>query len=168
MLTPDLYLTGVDAIDLPALKAKGIDALFVDLDNTILPRNSEVVTQYATDWIAAVHAAGIAVVIVSNNWHDRVIGLAEQMGVPIVAKALKPFPTAFRRACDLVKLPPSRVAVVGDQVFTDILGARLVGATSILVVPLTSSDLPHTRVLRGAEKLILGRRVPQGGNVDPS
>lgn len=160
MLSPDYYYSSVQDVDFAALRDRGITTLLVDLDNTLLPRNCEAVTDSACAWTAAAAEAGMTVCVVSNNWHDRVMDLARDMGVPIVAKALKPFPQAFRRALGVTGSRAEQVAVVGDQMFTDVLGGKLMGAVTVLVKPLSSSDLPHTRLLRLIEKALLAGRRP--------
>lgn len=160
MLTPDLYYRSVHAIDLDALRERGARVLLVDLDNTLLRRNSEVVTDDARRWVDKARAAGFDVCIVSNNWHERVEGIAAELGVPIVGKALKPFPGAIRRALARLGAAPAEAAIVGDQVFTDILGGRLLGMTTVLVTPLSTSDLPHTKLLRLLERVVLAGRQP--------
>lgn len=160
VLSPDYYYRSIHNIDFAELKARGIDTLLVDLDNTLLARNSAHVTAEARRWAEDAARQGMRVCIVSNNWHDRVLGVAELIGVPIVAKALKPFPHAFRRALALMGIKRSQAAVVGDQMFTDVLGGKLLGIVTILVVPLSTSDLPHTRLLRRIERGLLAERRP--------
>lgn len=160
MLSPDYYYRSVTDIDLDELRAKGIDTLLVDLDNTLLPRKAEAITPYASEW--AVHAAekGFKLCIVSNNWHEQVKLFAEELGMQLVPKALKPLPFAFRAGLRCTGSTPQSTAIIGDQIFTDILGGRLAGLTTVLVQPLSSSDLPHTLVLRALERRILAGRKP--------
>lgn len=160
MLSPDYYYRSVQDIDFGELRQRGVTTLLVDLDNTLLPRNSEAVTDSACEWARAAEREGMRVCVVSNNWHGRVRDVAAQLGVPIVAKALKPFPAAFRRALTVTGASRDQVAVVGDQIFTDILGGKLFGAVTILVTPLSTSDLPHTKLLRHLEHMLLADRRP--------
>lgn len=160
MLQPDLYVESIFALDLALLTAMGVDTLLVDLDNTLLARNSAVVTEEAKAW--AVHAAelGFKVMIVSNNWHERVHDVAREIGLPIVAKGTKPLPFGFLKALKKLGSTRRRAAAIGDQMFTDVLGGGLLGMKTVMVVPLTSSDLPHTVVLRRLERVILAGRQP--------
>jgi len=160
MLTPDYYYRSVRDIDLERLKEHGITTLLFDLDNTLLARNVHELPDDLRVWARAIKDAGFRVFIVSNNWHRYVIDLAADLGLEIVAKAIKPFPFAFRRALRLAGASPATAAVIGDQIFTDIVGGRLMGMTTILVTPLSESDLPHTRLLRRIEKLVLADRRP--------
>ena len=96
-------------------------------------------------------------VLVSNNFTERVALVGAQLGIPVVPNALKPLPFAFLRALRLLGTPRSATIVIGDQLFTDVLGARLVGLRAILTKPLVEVDFPLTRVLRFLERTIGGR-----------
>jgi uncharacterized protein len=161
VLSPDLYLRSVKEIDLDALRAQGVDTLLMDLDNTLLPRDSSVIPAELVGWVASLDEHGFRVCLVSNNWHDRVREVADELGFKLVAKAVKPLPFAFWRALKLMGVRRSQCAVVGDQMFTDVLGGKFLGIKTIMVLPLSSSDLPHTLLLRRLEKVILGGRQPQ-------
>ena len=86
--------------------------------------------------------------------------VAAELGFDLVDHAVKPLPFAFLRALSKVGAHRSEAAVVGDQLFTDILGGRLLGMRTILVAPLSQTDLPHTLILRRLEALVLKGRVP--------
>jgi len=160
MLSPDYYLTNVHGIDLDALAGRGIDTLLVDLDNTLLPRDTNVVPEELRRWSQDLSHHGFKVCLVSNNWHERVSTVADELGFELVDKAVKPLPFAFLRA--LKKLGSTRrsSAVVGDQLFTDVLGGKLLGMTTVLVAPLSETDLPHTLLLRRLERIALAGRKP--------
>ncbi len=160
MFSPDLYHVDVRAIDLDGLVAKGIDTLLVDLDNTLLPRDSEDIPDTLKDWAATLRDRGFKTCLVSNNWHARVKTVADELGFLLVAKAVKPLPFAFLRALSLMGSTRARAAVVGDQMFTDILGGNLLGMTTVLVEPLSATDLPHTLFLRRIEARLLAGRQP--------
>jgi uncharacterized protein len=162
VLAPDLYYSSVLAIDLDALERDGVRALLLDLDNTLLPRDTNVVPDETRRWAQRVHAAGFEVCLVSNNWHERVKAVADELGFGLVDKALKPFPFAFRRALRECGTSAEHAAVVGDQIFTDILGGNLLHMRTILVQPLSRTDLPHTLLLRHLESLVLKGREPLG------
>ena len=160
IFSPDLYHTDVHAIDLDALRADGIHALLVDLDNTLLPRDTNEVTEAHRKWARSLEDAGFTVCLVSNNWHERVRSVAEQLGFSLVPKALKPLPFAFARARRILGLERAGAAVVGDQMFTDVLGGNLLGMRTVLVEPLSRTDLPHTLLLRRLEAMLLAGREP--------
>lgn len=160
MLSPDLYYTSVTAIDLAALRQDGVRHLLIDLDNTLLPRDTSALPPEIRSWVDALADHGMTACLVSNNWHAHVMDTAESIGLPIVAKALKPFPAAFRKGLRRLGAEPGETAVVGDQMFTDVLGGNLLGMKTVLVIPQSSSDLPHTLVLRRIERRVLAGRQP--------
>lgn len=160
VLQPDIYVNDVLGLDLDAFKREGIDTLLIDLDNTILSRDATEVTGDIHAWIRGLEQSGFITCIVSNNWHSSAIVHAEKLQMDIVAKAIKPLPFAFRQALEKVGSKPSRSAVIGDQVFTDILGGNLLGMKTVLVKPLSANDLPHTLLLRRLESMVLAGREP--------
>jgi HAD superfamily phosphatase (TIGR01668 family) len=113
------------------------------------------------EWLASVAARGFAVRFVSNNWHADLGERARDLGFPVVGKAKKPLPFAFRRIARELGLDIGACAVVGDQIFTDILGGGLAGAVTVLVDPLTHADMLHTRILRRLERVIMKGRAPE-------
>lgn len=160
LLVPDLYVSSVSAIDLAHLTERGIRGLLVDLDNTLLPRDTSEFTVEALAFAEAVRASGMPACLVSNNWHARVHSAATELGFDLVPRALKPLPFAFRAGLRRIGVDPSEAAVIGDQLFTDVLGGNAVGAMTVLVSPLSRTDLPHTLVLRKLEALLLAGREP--------
>jgi len=134
--------------------------MLVDLDNTLLPRDTNEVPDDLRAWASDLRAKGFKVCLVSNNWHERVKTVAEELGFDLVAKAVKPLPFAFLRALSKASSTRRQAVVVGDQLFTDVLGGKMLGMTTVLVEPLSATDLPHTLLLRRLERLVLAGRVP--------
>lgn len=159
-LSPDRYLSSVHAIDLEDLTARGINTLLIDLDNTLLPRDTNVVPDELKTWAAGLRERGFSVCLVSNNWHERVHHVASELGFDLVDKAIKPLPFAFLAALRRAGSTRRQAAVIGDQLFTDILGGNMLGMRTVLVAPLSATDLPHTLLLRRLEALVLKDRVP--------
>ena len=135
MLSPDHYLASVHSIDLDELRSSGVDTLLLDLDNTLLPRDSNEVPESLRQWAADLENRRFRVCLVSNNWHERVTVVANELGFQLVSKAVKPLPFAFLRALRKVGSRRSQAAVVGDQLFTDVLGGKLLGMRTVLVPP---------------------------------
>jgi HAD superfamily phosphatase (TIGR01668 family) len=162
LFSPDDYYTDILAVDLDGLATDGIEALIVDLDNTLLPRDSEDVPDELREWAVTVEGRGFRTCLVSNNWHERVKAVAEELGLPMVSKAVKPLPFAFLKGLKTLDARAREAAVIGDQVFTDVVGGNLIGARTVLVEPLSRSDLPHTLLLRHLEARIMAGREPAG------
>ncbi|HEV3152955.1 MAG TPA: YqeG family HAD IIIA-type phosphatase [Candidatus Baltobacteraceae bacterium] len=159
MLGPDRFAPRLHDISLSELAALGIRGLIVDLDNTLLGfRETELAAEHLA-WVEEAHQRGFAMVMVSNNFSERVRGIARQLRIECIPNALKPLPFGFLRAIKHLQLPRKQVAVVGDQLFTDVLGAKLCGGLyTILTEPIESKDFPITMMFRFFERMMLPER----------
>jgi len=144
-------------VSLDRLAAAGIRGIVVDLDNTVCAYRQPELAPGVADWVSAARDRGFALVLVSNNFTERVASVGARLGIPIVPNALKPLPFAFVRALRVLGTPRGATVVIGDQLFTDVLGAKLLGLRTILTQPLVETDFPLTRVLRFLERTIAGR-----------
>jgi uncharacterized protein len=158
MVRPDVQVESVCDVTPELLQGLGVRGVLLDLDDTLVASDAEGPTPEAEAWLTSLTDAGIEVVILSNGERSRVRLLAERLGLRAFALVGKPFWFAFRRGLAALGTPRSATAMVGDQLFTDMLGANLAGLTSILVRPLTPGKLLHTRAARRIERMIL-----QGG-----
>lgn len=152
-------MASIHAVTPSLLAELGITALLVDLDDTILAASEDELDDSVPAWFARLRSEGVQVAILSNGTRERVARVAEAVNVPAIAMAGKPLPRAFRKGLALLPdVPRNQVGMVGDQVFTDVLGARRAGLVAILVEPLSPGKLLHTRLARRLEKLVLGTR----------
>lgn len=156
-LYPREFRKTIYDIDLDALKRAGVAGLVVDLDNTIIARNSVEVPAKLKEWVGSAKALGFKVCILSNNWHARVSKVASQLDLPLVARAVKPRKKAFTMAMRAIGTTAPTTAVIGDQMFTDIFGGNIAGSYTILVVPISKEEAPHTKVLRKLERVLMDR-----------
>lgn len=161
-LCPDLILAKVTDIDLDRLKEHGISGLLFDLDNTLVGYDSDELEGEFRDWITYAKAEGFHLCLVSNGVPKRVLKFAKQMEIPAIIRAFKPTKGSFRRALKLLELKPQQVAMVGDQIFTDIYGANRIGIFTVLITPLSAQELPTTRVVRKVELRVLRSFVKKG------
>ena len=160
LFKPYQFLSTVDKVDLEQLAAEGFDCILLDMDNTVLPRDTEVVPDAIIEWIARAKEMGFKLSFVSNNWHGYVFDRADKLGLPIVHKAMKPFPLAYHIAKRRLGCKRRNTVSIGDQLMTDVFGSRLAGIKPILVLPQATKDLPHTLFLRKIERLILKDAKP--------
>jgi HAD superfamily phosphatase (TIGR01668 family) len=156
MLKPDIRVGSVSAITPELLRANGVSAVMVDLDDTIVASGSQSMEAAVKDWFASLLLAGIPVLILSNGERSRVTHWASELGIHGFPMVGKPFWFAFRKGLRKLGSLPEQTAMVGDQLFTDVLGANLMGLVTILVAPLSPGRLVHTRILRRVERRILG------------
>lgn len=156
-LYPDLYVASLADIPVEALKNRDIKALILDLDNTITTWNSDVVETQVGEWFKAIKAAGFKACILSNNKAKRCLAVANYLGIPFIHEAKKPRRAAFYRAMKLMAVGPEQTAVVGDQIFTDVLGGNRAGLFTILVIPLAKKEFMGTKISRAMEEVVLYR-----------
>jgi len=153
---PDLRLASVVELSLEALNGLGVCNLLLDVDSTLTRYRSLEVEKEVLDWLAGLRAAEVGVCIVSNGRRSRIRQVAEQLRLPFVARAMKPLPFGCRKAIRRMGFDRSKTALVGDQVFADVLGARLAGIKSILVDPIgPESDPWWLRIRRPLERMWL-------------
>lgn len=146
-------------VDVDELAASGVRCVLFDRDNTVVPRDTGVAPADVMDWICRVREAGIALCMVSNNFHShQVEASAAELGCAVVHHAMKPAPFAVRRALALVGVEASEAVLIGDQVFTDVMAGNLAGVRTILVEPQSTSDLWYTHIFRVFEWAIGARR----------
>lgn len=158
MLRPKAQLTSVTQLTPQWLAERGLRAVLLDLDNTLIPyKTYGEPPKEVLEWLEALRETGIEVRLVSNALSGRVRYWSQKLGVPGYGPVGKPW-FGYAGAIRDLELPPQEVAVVGDQVFTDILGGNLVGAYTVLVTPLSDRDLMYTRLVRKLEALVLGRK----------
>ncbi|HEY0798786.1 MAG TPA: YqeG family HAD IIIA-type phosphatase [Candidatus Baltobacteraceae bacterium] len=158
MLRPDQFADRLCTISLDRLASEGIRGIIVDLDNTLVGYGRDDIAAEDAGWIADARARGFEVVLVSNNFTGRVGRVSAEVGVRGVSSALKPLPFGFLRALALLGTTKAQTIVIGDQLFTDVVGARLAGLRVILTRPIEPHDWAGTRVLRFFERLVLGSR----------
>ncbi|MCL2013629.1 MAG: YqeG family HAD IIIA-type phosphatase [Oscillospiraceae bacterium] len=139
------------------MKKHGVKALILDADNTLrLYRKPEPADGIAA-WIGKLKDNGIALIILSNNYPSRVKPFAQKLGLDFIAMGLKPSPIGILRAKRRLGITKKQVAIVGDQIFTDIIGGNLLGITTILVKPLKLENGATYRFKRWLEQPIIKR-----------
>lgn len=154
-LRPKLYVDSIYHIDFNKLIKKGIKGIIIDLDNTITEWDNPFLSAEACKWFNKIKDAGFKVCIASNNSESRVIKAVESLGIPYVAKANKPRRGAFRKAMHMMDTKSTETAVVGDQIFTDVLGGNRLNLFTILVVPINTKEFIGTRLVRIIERKVL-------------
>lgn len=136
-MIPSAILEGYDQLEPKKLKAKGIRFLLADLDNTLVSYGETHPTPQVIQWKKALDAEGITLFILSNSRKKgRVDVFAQALDVPFQAWSGKPKKKGYRSALQTLKATPQECLMVGDQIFTDILGATRMGIPAILVKPI--------------------------------
>ncbi|HEU4962680.1 MAG TPA: YqeG family HAD IIIA-type phosphatase [Bacilli bacterium] len=155
-LIPSLHVESVYDIDLKALQKQGIKGIITDLDNTLVGWDVPDATPKLVQWLDEVRDTyGIKVVIVSNNNSARVERFARPLNIPFLAPARKPKRSPFEKGLQILGTKPEETVVIGDQLFTDVLGGNRMGLYTILVVPIADKEFIGTKVLRMMERIAL-------------
>ncbi len=165
---PDERVESVTQIDAESLRKQGFEALFVDLDNTLLPWKSSDLPESSKQWIESAKKAGLKPALVSNtHYPKRLNRIASELDIPAIPHSLKPRRHGFEAAAALVGCELDHAVVVGDQLLTDTWGGNRVGAHTILVNPVHPREFVGTKVSRMVERIIfklLGLPARMGTN----
>ncbi|HTY13836.1 MAG TPA: YqeG family HAD IIIA-type phosphatase [Candidatus Omnitrophota bacterium] len=153
---PKEYLESVYSIDFDRLKAKGIKAVIMDMDETLLPREMLDITPVLFSFIQDLRDRGFNLCLVSNSVHqERVDYVSRTLKLPSITMAAKPFPFAFDKALRLLGARRDQAVIIGDQLFMDIFGGNLAGIYTILVKPMTPEKFWLRQWMRKAEGYVL-------------
>ena len=149
---PTYVFKSVTDITTDFLVKSNIRGLILDLDNTLTTHNNPKPADKVIEWIEDMKNSGIIMMIVSNNKAERVIPFAQNLGLDFVPNGRKPLTMGFKKAQALMKISFSEIAIVGDQIFTDILGADIKRVKTIYVFPIQLESGFFFKIKRFFEK----------------
>lgn len=152
ILKPSVLRRRVTDISPALLRKLGVRAVLLDVDNTIAPYSVHEPIPGARDWVRQLMDEGFQVVVVSNNYKKRVSAFAAKLGLDFISFALKPLPSGYLRARRMLGVRCRDCVIVGDQIFTDVVGANLCGMRSVLLSPIEPEEGLSFRVRRRLEK----------------
>ena len=156
-LRPTSYARRIEEIEIGALRSDGIRGIIIDLDNTLVGyRLSEPDAKVAA-WLDDATRAGFQAIIVTNNASDWALQTAQSLGVPCIPNARKPLLRGFHAALKALGTSAEETIVIGDQLFTDVLGAKRFGMKVILTEPIVAREEWWMRLTRFLERLVLYR-----------
>ena len=164
-LVPEFIFADVTRITPDFLAQQDIHALVLDVDNTLTDHGSQALRPAVSAWLALMRENGILLTIASNNKEKRVAPFAEKIGLEYVSFACKPLPWGLAKARKRWNIPRSQIALVGDQVFTDVLGADFYGIRVLMVQPLSDDGVFTIRFKRLLEKPIVSAYYKRGGKL---
>lgn len=154
-MMPDYRISTIYEITPEFVLKNQIQLLFVDIDNTLAAYNQQVPSPQVKEWVNQMKRF-CHLIFISNNKHERVACFCEGLG-EYVSFACKPFGFKAYHKAKVYGIPSSYVACVGDQLLTDVMGARFHGFRAILCEPITSKDIIYTKIPRMIERKILNR-----------
>ena len=157
LLRPDYTFLSYRDVDPAFLRAQGIEVLLLDIDNTLAPYEQAEPDGQIAGWLESLKAEGIRPAFLSNNHGPRVELFSSTLGVPVQYDAHKPLPRRGKRLLRRLGGHRKNAALMGDQIFTDVLCAHFCGIRAVLVPPIVDRTDRFTRFKRRLERGILKR-----------
>ncbi|MBQ8193133.1 MAG: YqeG family HAD IIIA-type phosphatase [Bacilli bacterium] len=159
---PDVYQKSIYTINYQKLKDNGIKCLLFDLDNTCVPYVDRRPTKKLKDHFNKLQDMDFKVIIFSNSPKERLKPFKKELNIDCCSKAGKPRKAKFLKVLKTYNYDLSEVAIIGDQLVTDIYGGNKVGIMTILVNPMSDIDMPFTKIHRFIEKKKINKMTKQG------
>lgn len=154
MFYPNFIFERIWEIDENFLKENNIKALVLDVDNTLTEHGSGDLCEKTRNWLDYMKEKGVKLCVLSNNTPQRIKPFAEKIGADFVC-GTKPRKRDYQKALEILNLSAKECAGVGDQIFTDVLGANLSGLFSILTRPISKNETAFIKLKRHLEKPFL-------------
>ena len=154
---PDFCISHISELDGDFYRANNIEAVIFDIDNTLVIHKELHPTDEVLKYFDFLKSRGIKYGIVSNNKKERVRPFCEGLGVPYAYRAIKPRKKHLKRIADELGVPHNRICFVGDQVFTDILGANRMGFVSVIVEALGENETGFVAFKRIFEHFVMNK-----------
>ena len=151
---PDEYLDSTYEIDFDQLYAKGYRGEIFDIDNTLV-RHGAPADERACALFAHLKELGFSCMLLSNNKEPRVKMFNDAVNVSYIYKAGEPNPANYKKAMEELGTDTGNTIFVGDQIFTDVYGAKRAGIRSILVKPIHPKEEIQIVLKRYLEKIVL-------------
>lgn len=158
LVTPHYRVYSVVELTPERLRLWGFTSLLLDVDCTLTRYRRGEPTPEVLAWIEQMRFEKIQLCLVSNGMSHRIRHFADRLELPCVGSAMKPLPWGVWSAMQKLQSIPTETAMVGDQIFADIMAGRLAGIRTILVEPMHPEEEPwFTRLKRWPEKVVLAR-----------
>ena len=157
LIYPDAYLKKVQEITIEFLNKNNLKALILDVDNTLIDYYKNL-SPDVIKWAENIKANGIKLYILSNtNKEEKVKKVADKLNIGYEIFAQKPFKKGFYKVQNKIDIPIKNIGVVGDQIFTDVIGGNRCKMFTILVDPVSKKDYFYTAWKRPLENIIKRR-----------
>ena len=140
ILYPTYFTSKVTDINLNFLRSLNVKGIILDVDDTLVAHKIHSPKQEVVEWINKLKLNQIKIILLSNNFENRVKPFAEKLNIPYISLSMKPLTFGLKKAIKHINCNSEESIVIGDQIFTDILAANLLGIKSILVEPIKESS----------------------------
>lgn len=163
IIYPKIYLENATYVTEELLIENSIKGIILDVDNTLIYYDKHLLENVDV-WCDNLKEKGIKFCIVSNsNKKEKVKMVAEKLQIPYISFGMKPLKRGLNKAKKILDLKSENIAVIGDQIFTDVIGANRNKMFSILVKPLETKDIFITRIKRPLEEAIIRKYLKKRG-----
>lgn len=164
IFTPTMMKNRITDITPEDLHNLGVKGLLLDVDNTLTKFHSQELSDEVAKWLSDMQKAGFALMVVSNGFAKRVLPFTNKIGLDAISLSCKPSPIGFWRGAKQLKLPLKEVVAIGDQIFTDVIGAHLAGVKVIQLMPIELEvNRPTIMLKRKLEKGLNKRYIEKHG-----
>lgn len=158
MLKPDFIIDSVTDITVDFLKENNIKALLLDVDNTLsVAHKNKTLKEGVKEWICKMKEGNIKLMVLSNAKAKRAEAFANDIGLSAQGLAAKPLPFGYLKATKKLGEGKKNTAIVGDQIFTDILGGKIAGIKTILTTNIIPEETLSFKIRRKAENKLKDR-----------
>jgi uncharacterized protein len=165
LFTPTYFTTKVTDINAHLLSKIKVKGIILDIDDTLVPHRHLIPDERVLGWINELKENDIKIILVSNNFKKRVSVFADKTELPYVCMGLKPLTWGIKKAIKALALPKENVIIIGDQIFTDIMGANFIKIRSVLVEPVSKSKTFLLKFKRFFEKPIR-KKIKENKSLD--
>lgn len=157
ILYPNFYCKNIKDVDIKRLNENNIKGILLDVDNTLIDLEHNLL-EGAEEWCNNLKKHNIKFCILSNsNNKEKIKKVSAILDIPYISFGMKPLKRGYKKASKLLNLPYENLAIIGDQIFTDIIGGNRCKMYTILVDPISTRELFITAIKRGLENKILDK-----------
>ena len=154
LLIPTFFTNKITDLSPEFIKSHGVTSLLMDIDDTLTYHKDPQIPQKVLEFINLMKINNIKIILISNNSKDRAYKFAKKLNLPYISRAFKPAPFGINLAFKKLNISKNEAIIIGDQIFTDILGANLLDIKSILVDPFEKNQTAFLKLKRLFEKPI--------------
>ncbi len=162
LFKPYKIFNRITDIPIEWLVSNGVKGVALDADNTLSTHHSQTPLDSVPEWLAKARESGIKLIMVSNANEKRVAPFANKLGLEFTSLSCKPLPFGFIKAARKMGLRRGEIAAIGDQIFTDVMGANLAGLKPILLIPIEAEQGASFKLRRRLEKPLINKFSKKG------
>ena len=148
LLVPTFFTDKITDISPSFLKTQGVTSILADIDDTLTYHKDPHVPEKILEFINLMKINNIKIILISNNSKDRASKFAKKLNLPYISRAFKPLPFGINLALKKLNISKYNAMIIGDQIFTDVLGANLLGIKSVLVNPFEKNQTIFLKLKR--------------------